>query len=120
MRVGELLEVLWQIKHVFLFADFLVELLHFHVGLLADDEHCDPMVGLDIVEVGDEGGNELEDEHNVVPSPEIQLFIVLEGQLLLFFQIGLQKQSIHVRRLSDVIVVHFLELDALNIEGIFV
>lgn len=120
MRFGELIEVLRQIEYVFLLADVVVELLHFHVGLLADDKHRDPMVGLDVVEVGDEGGNELEDEHNVVPSAEIQLFVVLEGQLLLFFQIGLQEQSIHVRGLSDIVVVHFLELDALNIEGILV
>lgn len=47
------------------------------VCLFAEDEQSDAMVGLDVVEVVDVWGDELEDEHDVVPSVQVHLLVSL-------------------------------------------
>lgn len=40
-----------------------MKLLHFKVGFFAKNKHGDSVIGLDLVEIGDEGGHKFENEH---------------------------------------------------------
>jgi hypothetical protein len=64
--VGELIEVRSDFQEIDLILDVVVELLHIVVGLLADDEQRDSMVGIDFEKGVNVGRHVLEDKHDIV------------------------------------------------------
>lgn len=78
--LGELVEMGSQFHEVGFGFDMLVEGSHLMICLFAEDEESDLVVGLDVHEVVDVGGDELEDEHDVVSFVEVQFFVPLDGE----------------------------------------
>jgi hypothetical protein len=64
--VGKLIEVRTYFQEIDLILDVIVELLHVVVGLLADDEQRDSMVGVDLKKGVNVGRHVLEDKHDIV------------------------------------------------------
>jgi hypothetical protein len=82
---GELIEVESKFHEIRFAFDVVAELFHIMIGLLADDEECNSVVGVDIVEAVDVGGDVFEDEHDVVSAVEVELLVFFNvlGYLLL-------------------------------------
>lgn len=64
--IGELTEERRKLEEIRSFLEEFIKCFHVMIGLLADDEEGDEMVGVNVVEVEDIGGDILEDEHDVV------------------------------------------------------
>lgn len=69
------------------------------VGLLADDEEGDFVVGLDLGELIDVGRDELEDEHDVVAPVQVELLVLLQRVVDFLLLLVLLQQPRHVVRL---------------------
>ena len=89
MALCELTKVLVQFHEICSLLYVVMEGLHLVVGLFAEDEQCYLVVGVDVVYAVDVGGHEFEDEHYVVTSVQVQLFIPLDSLLHLPFLFGL-------------------------------
>ena len=77
------------------------------VGLLADDEERDEMVGVDVVEVEDVGSDVLEYEHDVVPLVQVYLLVSLNCVGDLF---SLLVHLLHLLEIHRDLLFHLLDL----------
>lgn len=104
---GELAEVGRELEEVDSLLEGSIEGLHVVVGLLADDEERDEMVGVDVVEVEDVGSDVLEDEHDVVPLVQVYLLVSLDcvGDLL-----SLLVHLLHLLEIHRDLLFHLLDL----------
>lgn len=104
---GELAEVGRELEEVDSLLEGSIECLHVVVGLLADDEERDKMVGVDVVEVEDVGSDVFEDEHDVVPLVEVYLLVSLHcvGDLL-----PLLVHLLHLLEIHRDLLFHLLDL----------
>jgi hypothetical protein len=79
MALDELVEIRVYFKEVNLFASKVVELFHVDIGLFANNEQSDSVVGIDVEEIIDVWSHKLKDEHNIVTAIQVKFGIFLYG-----------------------------------------
>lgn len=77
--LGEFLEVWVKLQKVFFGGDGCFEVKVLMVGLFAKEIDVVGMANRHVENVGDVGGDVLEDEHNIVPSIQVLIFIPFQS-----------------------------------------
>lgn len=101
--LNEIIEIFWHSEKVFLFFELFVKFLHLDVGVLAENEHCNIVIGINVVEIWHKGRYKFKNKHNVISFMKILFLKGLEYVLLLLFSLSLLHHSFHINWLTNII-----------------
>lgn len=100
-RCAELFEKGVQFEDVFPFEERVHKDSHVDKSFFAQNEHGDPVVGLDLIKLLDVRGDEFKDEHDVISFEQIFFFILRKIFFFLPLLGDLLENLLHIRRLPD-------------------
>ena len=74
-----------------------MKFLHFDVGVFAEDEHCNVMISINVVEIWYKRRHKFENKHDVISFMKILLLEGLENVLFILFSLCLLHDGLHIK-----------------------